>query len=47
MKKTVKKHAQHMVNHKNISKEDFQYMNPYFTKSDVAGDYPKYWPRIL
>ena len=35
------------LNHKNISKEDFQYMNPYFTKSDVAGDHPKYWPRIL
>ncbi len=35
------------LNHKNITREDFKYMTPYFTKSDVAGDYPKYWPRIL
>ncbi len=35
------------LNHKNITKQDFKYMTPYFTKSDVAGDYPKYWPRIL
>ena len=35
------------LNHENISREDFKYMTPYFTKSDVAGDYPKYWPRIL
>ena len=35
------------LNHKDIKREDFKYMTPYFTKSDVAGDYPKYWPRIL
>ena len=34
------------LNHKNITREDFKHMVPYFTKSDVAGDYPKYWPRI-
>jgi len=34
------------LNHKKIKKEDFKNMNAYFTKSDVAGDYPKYWPRI-
>ena len=28
---------------------DLAYKNPitYFVKSDVAGDYPKYWPKIL
>jgi len=27
--------------------ENFDKVNTYFTKSDVAGDYPKYWPKIL
>ena len=30
------------LNHKNITREDFKHMVPYFTKSDVAGDYPKH-----